>query len=68
MDLEGIMLSEISQRKANTVQLIYRWNKKKKNSRHQTHRKRGQTCGYHGHRVEGGKNRGSWSKHTKLRL
>ena len=30
MDLEGIMLSEISQRKTNTVQLIYRWNKKKK--------------------------------------
>ena len=68
MDLEGIMLSEISQRKANTVQLIYRWNKKKKIPDTKLIEKEVRLVVATGTGLEGGKNRGSWSKHTKLRL
>ena len=48
MDLEGILLCEISQRKTNIL-LSHTWNLKKTNK--QTHRKRDQTCGYQRQRV-----------------
>ena len=41
MDLEGIMLNEISQRKINTIINFYLKSKKRKNSL-----KRGKICGY----------------------
>ena len=49
MDLEGAMLSEISQRKTNTYGIIYMWNLKNKlvniTKQKQTHRHREQTSG-----------------------
>ena len=52
MDLEGVMLSEISQRKTNTVQYHLYVESKKYNKlvnitkKKQTHRRREQTSGY----------------------
>ena len=48
MDLEGIMLNEISQRKINTIINFYLKSKKRKNSL-----KRGKICGYQRRWVRG---------------
>ena len=56
MDLEGIMLSEITQKeKYCMISLICGFLKKRKqtNKTHQTHRKRDQTCGYQMQRIWG---------------
>ena len=48
MDLEGMMLSEISQRKTNTIYFTYIWNLKNKTNKTKqkyTHRYREQTRG-----------------------
>ena len=64
MDLEGIMLSEISQRKKDKYCMIitYTWNlNKQKKTQKQTHRKTDQTCGYQ----RRGVGKGNWRKVVK---
>ena len=57
MDLEGIMLNEISQRKINTIINFYLKSKKRKNSL-----KRGKICGYQRRWVRGREIGWRWSK------
>ena len=69
MDLEGIMLSEMSQRKTNTYCMLslMLWNLKEYSKlvnvtkRKQTHRYREQTSGY-----QCGERKGVWIKRYKL--
>ena len=46
MDLEGIMLSEISRERQILYDLTYMWNLKKKKKKKNTHRKGDQICGH----------------------
>ena len=47
MDLKGLMLSEVNQRKINMYSVISPVHEiKKKEKKSQTHRKRNQTCNY----------------------
>ena len=68
MDLENIMLSEISQRKQILYDISYMWNLKKINNlyakQRQTHRYRIQTSGY---QMEEGMEKGSIREDMKLK-
>ena len=70
MDLEGIMLSEISQRKTNTVYYLYVESKKIKHiheyNKKEIHRYRAQTSGYQWGEESGeGQDRGKGLRGTK---
>ena len=68
MDLEGIMINEVSQTEINTI-WSHLYVEPRKNQWHQTHLKRDQICSYQKWEVgeEGGAG-GGWSKGTHFWL
>ena len=71
MELEGIMLSEISQTEKDKhymTSLTCEEEQKQNKNQDQTPRKRDQTCGYPRQWVRGGGIGGRWSKGTNFQL